>query len=533
MCNIWAFIDNDMQTVISKGKKFAFGIKTGASSSTPNKQVCPSWVFAAGASYTTLSGGTQKIPVWNDPVYIQKKNNFINALAARYDGNPNIAYVDMRSYGNWGENHFVGIPQGQIPFADWKSMHIDPFANAFTQTVKYVCSQDDSLNHTCFSDQTSTTLNDAVNYAVSKGYSVRWDGSVSNISLNPNPLRANAGNRPGLNEWFASYTDSKNQFGLNNIRKWIPENISVMKPSYFALSMWSSDVTAFYNENSDLIKRELNRLGYHFVLTEASYPSDFGNGTTGTITLKVKNKGVDKIHIPAYLKLALLDSSNNVLKTANLTNINASSWAAGQTTISSQSFSFPYTPGAAKLALGLFTDASLTDPDIKLGNDNKLSNNWYVLSDMPKTPNPVLNSSFDANGAVTQTPSNWYESITPDASLTSNTVVAQDGTYYLAHHKSSSAYNVATWQDVSVANGTYTLKAMVRSSGGQNICVMKAKNFDGAGTEKIANVPTTSVWTEITITGINVQNGNCRIVFHSDAPAGKWATFDNVRLIKD
>lgn len=509
----WSIIDNDLQACIDKGKKFGFGVKTGAASNTPNSQVCPEWVFAAGAKYKTISGGTQKIPEWDDPVYIQKKNNFLTALANRYNGNPNIEFVEMRTYGNWGENHFEGIPSAKITFSNWEKLHVDPIMEKFTSTLVYVCSQDDSLNHSIFSDQGSTTLNDAANYVVSKGGAMRWDGAISNFSLNPNPLRANSNLRPGNNEWFANYPNSKTMFGLTNIRKWVPQNITVMRPSYFSLSYWGSDSVSFYNENTTLVNEQLNRLGYHFVLTEASFPDDLANGTTGSITIKVLNKGVDKIYKPAYVKLALLDNSNNVLRTTNLTSINPSSWAPGIMLTYSQNYSFPYTTGASKLAIGLFTNTSLSNPDISFGNNNKTSTKWFILSDMPSS-----------TGSVEYYPS-------ADAYV-------RGGVYANTNYGSSATLDIKNDSNLDYARKAY-LKFNFSDFSGNNISAAKLRVYVySSGTDPIRTIrcygTNDESWSETGITWNNAPAAGGYITGTSvSTTASVWQEYDVTSYVKN
>ena len=70
--------------------------------------ITPEWVFDSGAEgyeYTTSSGNTQVIPVWIDEIFIEKMQNFVTALGERYNGNENIAWIDIRNYGIWGEQH--------------------------------------------------------------------------------------------------------------------------------------------------------------------------------------------------------------------------------------------------------------------------------------------------------------------------------------------------------------------------------------------------------------------------------------------
>lgn len=99
-----------------------------------------------------------------------------------------------------------------------------------------------------------------------------------------------------------------------------------------------------------------------------------------------------------------------------------------------------------------------------------------------------------------------------------------------AVHWLASSYNVSTYQTITgLANGTYTAKAWIISSGGQTNAYFSAKGF--GGTEmKIATSYNQPVWKQITIPNIKVINGQCSIGFTSFAGAGKWITFDNVEF---
>ena len=106
------------------------------------------------------------------------------------------------------------------------------------------------------------------------------------------------------------------------------------------------------------------------------------------------------------------------------------------------------------------------------------------------------------------------------------------GSYRLTHW-ANSAYQVSTYQTFTgLANGTYTVTAWVQSSGGQKTCQLYAQNF--GGTEKNVALPTSSgTWKQITITGINVTNGQCEIGLWSDANAGNYCSMDDVTFYKN
>lgn len=85
----------------------------------------PQWVFDKGAAQdpfeialrpwtrngdAPLNAYPKHAPHFDDPVFLAAHDAFIQALAARYDGNPLLAGLDLGSYGDWGEWHCGGLP---------------------------------------------------------------------------------------------------------------------------------------------------------------------------------------------------------------------------------------------------------------------------------------------------------------------------------------------------------------------------------------------------------------------------------------
>ena len=56
-------------------------------------------------------------PVFDDPVFLVKLENFLRAFAARYDGKPWLRYVDIGSIGDWGEGHSWAGSRKECGFA--------------------------------------------------------------------------------------------------------------------------------------------------------------------------------------------------------------------------------------------------------------------------------------------------------------------------------------------------------------------------------------------------------------------------------
>lgn len=100
---------------------------------------------------------------------------------------------------------------------------------------------------------------------------------------------------------------------------------------------------------------------------------------------------------------------------------------------------------------------------------------------------------------------------------------------------STSAFEVYTSQTLSeIPNGHYTLRAYVKSSGGQANCFLSAKDF-GAGLEQKLSVPHLGddEWIYMDIPGILVQTNPITVGFYTASPANTWLKIDKVELLRE
>lgn len=160
-------------------------------------------------------------------------------------------------------------------------------------------------------------------------------------------------------------------------------------------------------------------------------------------------------------------------------------------------------------------------------NDAYISEQKHARTIKYIAKNYADNWSFEElNNA--QMPISWIsQGNAPDAAS-----IIDEGAYLafraLKHFKNTN-YQVYTYQLAQdLPNGKYKLSAWVRSSGGQTASFMEAKDF--GGTAKRINIPQSSVFTNIEISDIAVNNSQCSIGFSSDAGAEQWIVVDNVIL---
>ena len=94
---------------------------------------------------------------------------------------------------------------------------------------------------------------------------------------------------------------------------------------------------------------------------------------------------------------------------------------------------------------------------------------------------------------------------------------------------SSAAHTATVTQDaVSLPDGTYTVTAMVESSGGQNSATLSVAPVNG--TTQTVNLPTASTWTQVQIANVSVTAGEATLTFNVKGNAGNWVRVESINF---
>ena len=91
----WQLIDSVIEPWAQIGKKVILSLRTvqKRGANPTQKSATPLWVYDSGADRIEFDG--TNYPVYWDPVFLEKYERFISAVAKRYDNNPDIAFVEM------------------------------------------------------------------------------------------------------------------------------------------------------------------------------------------------------------------------------------------------------------------------------------------------------------------------------------------------------------------------------------------------------------------------------------------------------
>jgi len=373
----WDVIDNAIESWKSCGKQFAFGVMS-VNTSDPNPKEIPEWVFDKGLKYTMGKGESSDelkyyIPVWNDPVYVEACAKFAEALAQRYDGNPDIAFIDIRNFGNWGENHLYPFEATSkfISDDDLKKLW-QPYIDSFKKTQLAICcngSNDKDIN--------------VEKWAVDNGVTYRRDGLMGKIGWggsNGDELGYAFGKLPVIWEFFGSFRSLENSAD----RKWndgeFIENIKNNQPTYIGMGQWDDDASYMLSKKGELIKQAANMMGYHFTVVQAKYMNIIESGQESNISVSIENSGVTRMFTGCRIKLALLDETDTPVSEFP-TEWNAKDFTAGSVTELSANMKFDVEKDSYRLAIGFFGGDG-ANPTYRLGNSIKTADDWYILGNI-------------------------------------------------------------------------------------------------------------------------------------------------------
>ena len=140
----------------------------------------------------------------------------------------------------------------------------------------------------------------------------------------------------------------------------------------------------------------------------------------------------------------------------------------------------------------------------------------------------VTNPGFEADNTVTTFPQGWTVTGTTGTSYTE--WGGHSGNWRLSNW-SPNPYIVETSQTLTgLAKGWYTLRAWVKSSGGQNAAYIALKNCGAPEARTELPVAPPTQWIQIVVSA-HVTGGQCTISLYSDANAGNWTNFDDIELV--
>ena len=282
----WSILDTAMQKWVQAGKKVAF--RFTSSEGRPNEAggfATPRWVQEAGAKGYYLKDGhiAPSGPVWepdfNDPVFLAKLSDFLAVAAERYDGDPNVAFIDV-AFGLWGEGHTVASTKIPYDVATIRR-HIDLYKEHFKKTL-LVANDDFAIQGRGL---------ETLGYARDQGLALRDDSILvqpGNLAYYHAYLSYNFRPRVPVILESEHYGPSKASGAWDDGHLFL-QAIEDYHASYATVHWYPRE---FLAANRELIHRIDMRLGYRLQAEEISWPAKVQTGGSMQIGYVWRNAGV-------------------------------------------------------------------------------------------------------------------------------------------------------------------------------------------------------------------------------------------------
>ncbi len=373
----WDIIDDTIAQAKARGQRVALGIMP-----VNGRSGVPQWyrdLGARGTEFTSEEGPPNWMPDHNDPRYVEHMGRLVRAFGARYDGNPDIDHVDMRSVGHWGEWHFFFAakhPEFVDATPEVRRALVDMYLESFTRTPLVML----------------IGPVEELRYAVSKGTGWRADclGDM----------------KPKWNHMRDRYQQNLDEAGATEVWKHAPvafESCWVMQ--HWADEGWDVEFifnealrwhcSVFNNKSSPVPPRWwgateafLKRMGYRLVLRSITHPAAVAAGGVLPVESEWDNVGV----APPYRRYVLAWQFTPRGRRAGRTpaegaspDVDVTAWLPGKHQMSQQ-LRVPgsLAPGWYQLSLALL-DPFTGEPAVRLATQGRDAQGWYNLTEVEVT----------------------------------------------------------------------------------------------------------------------------------------------------
>jgi hypothetical protein len=298
----WETLDTPAQRWIDKGKKVAFRISAMESWMY---HATPKWVFDEGAVGYDVDNCMFE-PDYDDPLFLEYVEKFVQAMAERYDGNPNVEFVDIGHFGMWGEGHTVMTTpkHGKSWGIETQKKHIDIYCRHFKKTL--LCISDDYAGHDLRGYRFPI-----MDYAFSRGVTVRDDSIL--VQKRPN-------------HWYHAemaqlfwptlpvILEHEHYGGSVSRGAWdenlLLQSIEDYHASFMSIHWWPDE---FLEQNRNIIDRINRRMGYRLQLWRLDFPKTVQLGEEFYIRSTWRNTGVAPCYGGGYPCFTLKDKKGGIV----------------------------------------------------------------------------------------------------------------------------------------------------------------------------------------------------------------------------
>lgn len=342
----------------------------------------PTWLINKGIKGIWTPDGKTFMPDLDDPIFMGYVQRLLNAFGQRYDGNPELAYLDIGMVGSWGEWHNSNFPGVKPLLERYTSQllnrYVDMHFAAFPRTPKIML----------------ISGGDSLVYAAKKGAGWRADcwGDWRNFNATwshmrddyPSRLEAAKSSWSGFSQAWQKAPVSLEICGYmpewRSVQHYTREEVQTtlnwaLAQHVSTVNLKSREVPQEYR---DLVDNALAKMGYRFRVMSLTHEASRRAGQTLTLKSDWSNDGVAPIYLRYNLAWRLQDTKGKTQEQGN-TGDDIRQWLPGSHHTEYQMKtpdSLP--PGQYSLEVALLDESGKSR--IQLANEGRQPDGWYSLS---------------------------------------------------------------------------------------------------------------------------------------------------------
>jgi Ricin-type beta-trefoil lectin domain-like/Domain of unknown function (DUF4832)/Beta-galactosidase len=454
----WQAIDTVINKWVAKGYTISFRVTCMETSIT---YATPEWVKNAGVpgAFYDNWGTTNWEPDYGNALFLEKLENFHRAFAARYNGAAWLEYVDVGSFGNWGEGHTFYSSNRDWP-VDVLKKHLDLHKKYYTVPV-YV-TDDFALGR----NTNDGSVQELESYILGLGFLwrddsmlVKWyaDTYPSTYSIKyPRIFEEAWATKPTLLE-AQHYRIQKEEGiwqGTDGSTKGGDMMLGALRLTHASYIGFHGYADQWLAENPNLAKKIANLAGYWYFPSAAELPASAASGATSTLKMTWENHGVAPAYHNYKLKLKL-DGPNGTVYTQTLTEANNKQWMPGSNSTETYSLQLPATvaAGTYTVRLGLVEERNNTTTPIKLALKDEVlgADGFYRIGSLSVVAGTTAATLPNGTYRLLARHSGKALDISGGPSATADGVLAHQWTY--------GGGNNQQWRIEATSNGNYKLTA--------------------------------------------------------------------------
>lgn len=286
----WSKIDDIIAEWAPYGYKFSLRMCTCCRNPFRYSSV-PQWLIDMGTNgreweeENRFTGKIGKfwVPDYGDPVYMEKLESFMGEYGKKYNGDPNVEFIDVGTFGFYGEGH---VSQGVEASPELIKWHMDIHSKYFPDTLILV--NDDMLRN--FGNEAAMELG---RYCMGLGMGIRDDSAQ--VTGPAKEFGYDSLRQPELFDLFApefpvDLESTHQSMILPEVARGEMAYFEALRRCHATYAGFHGRVYDWYEKHNYFHDHLANLLGYWYFIDGVTLPQ-LKEGMNGKLSLRVSNRG--------------------------------------------------------------------------------------------------------------------------------------------------------------------------------------------------------------------------------------------------